>query len=98
MREIKFRAWDKTNKRWCSQSISLISHPDCAFIVKEDDIEIMQFTGLLDKNGREIYMGIDYLKRAVALIEDIELITDFPGIWHTSDCIKAMIRAWREGK
>ena len=55
MRVIKFRAWDNGQM--------LISRPDTYFglssffgILREDAI-IMQSTGLLDKNGREIYDG-----------------------------------------
>ncbi len=43
-REIKFRIWDKKNKQ-LGKTFSL-----------NTDI-IIQFTGLLDKNGKEIYEG-----------------------------------------
>lgn len=47
MREIKFRAWDGKTM-W--ESISDL----------DTDWTLMQFTGLKDKNGKEIYEG-DYL-------------------------------------
>jgi uncharacterized phage protein (TIGR01671 family) len=68
MREIKFRAWDKENKKmvlpialdnegrgirpgyqWWSANNNLLHAP------------VMQYTGLHDKNGKEIYEG-DILK------------------------------------
>ena len=61
-REIKFRAWDNQKKEWIPLSkfgirldglaISLDWHTNNpAFI------NLMQFTGLKDKNGSEIYEG-----------------------------------------
>jgi uncharacterized phage protein (TIGR01671 family) len=62
MRELKFRSWDKQGKYWLRESY---------FNIRLDDgrlqrngnigiiwgIEINQFTGLHDKNGKEIYEG-----------------------------------------
>ena len=59
-REIKFRAWLKTNKIMTEiDKIDFINN-EVAFGFYEgsiDAVELMQFTGLKDKNGKEIYEG-----------------------------------------
>lgn len=52
MRELKFRAWDLLDKKM----ISLAYFQQIPSNWKEVWV-LMQFTGLLDKNGREIYEG-----------------------------------------
>lgn len=59
MREIKFRAWDGKKMDYdCRDSLSIWN----GILVPEGDHVPMQFTGLKDKNGREIYEG-DLLRR-----------------------------------
>jgi len=56
MREIKFRAWNKIDKKMLP-SRTLQQLAVCDYCDTFDHLEIMQFTGLHDKNGNEIYEG-----------------------------------------
>ncbi len=52
MRTIKFRAWDKTNQKMFNPFTYVVTF---GFLTKDENTELMQFTGLTDKNGKEIY-------------------------------------------
>jgi YopX protein. len=59
MREIKFRAWDKTQVVMIENvKIDEIGHA-CWYSGSVCQVSpfVMQFTGLKDKNGKEIYEG-----------------------------------------
>ena len=65
MRELKFRAWDNDRKRYCVDKLHMYltidGKPHNFQNGGMDDIyTIEQFTGLHDKNGKEIYEG-DFL-------------------------------------
>ena len=56
MREIKFRAWD--GKRMFHESFcEYLNGYGCLFQQFEKPEALMQYTGLKDKNGKEIYEG-----------------------------------------
>ena len=52
-REIKFRVWDEKHNQWDTSPVTI--HP-AESVVKQGRV-IQQFTGLKDKNGKEIYEG-----------------------------------------
>jgi uncharacterized phage protein (TIGR01671 family) len=65
MREIKFRAWCPERKMMCKvlsinfekDTISVEFADGHGFTDKISSVVLMQFTGLLDKNGTPIYEG-----------------------------------------
>lgn len=97
-RQIKFRVWDKLGKHMYYAN----PHFSIDFLGKVhnlqngaagDDFELMQYTGLNDKNGKEIYegdivRGVDYCdyKYKIAIIE----ICTFGGICYCDPKIPNM--------
>lgn len=65
MREIKFKAWDKEFKQFSDMALNY----KIADINYYTDYEWMQYTGLKDKNGKEIYEGdiLEFSGNVVAL-------------------------------
>lgn len=57
MREIKFRAWDTHLNKMIPEKDGFYLGSVYSEIMGGDEYPLMQYTGLKDKNGREIYEG-----------------------------------------
>jgi YopX protein len=70
-RTIKFRAWDNVDYMSNPFTLQDIQEGKIQFT---SDCKVMQFTGLLDKNGKEIYEGdlISYDTNDLCIVEYVD--------------------------
>ena len=99
MREIKFRAWHKEKKLMLDVATiefredgtcegARCNHPLIHggnwYYYLDEDIKLIQYTGLKDKNGKEVYEG-DIVECYVDGIKEISKVEFFEGCF----CIRA---------
>lgn len=88
-RPIKFRAWDRVKKDWAFGYETLggfhLFGEMHIFgelrLERLKDLEVMQFTGLTDKNGKEIYEGDILMSKADTVPNEVIFRNGCFGVW-----------------
>ena len=110
MREIKFRAWLKKENKMVevkslhlgtrkiiygySETSQCYGNKSCSF----DDIELMQCTGIKDRNGKEIYDG-DIVKTNIDLMGIVRFDIGYYFEWITDSLVSMWnkdMKVWLE--
>lgn len=77
-REIKFRAWGKNSKEYLGSSSDGFNMEELSRLAGQfKDWELEQYTGLKDKNGKEIYEG--------DILETVDKAVRYIVVWDEDD-------------
>lgn len=95
MRDIKFRAWDIVNNKMLNNN-DLWDIPYNEIFINTPDqraLNIMHYTGLIDKNGKEIYEGdiVRHFKRDKEKLLKIEISPGYGVYAQEDDITKKLI-------
>ena len=100
MRKIKFRAWDKNRSE---SGMMLVNHTFQSIgitgLYNDDSLIWMEFTGLQDKHGVDIFAG-DVLR--INITNDNYPLYDFDGLYKVNICFRGVSfqfinLAWEDG-
>lgn len=93
MREIKFKVWNTHKKEWIVPAYTSFLDEGFGIAINANDI-LMQYTGLKDKNGKEIWEGdiildkdysekFHYMKKPKAYVVEFNrfISDDFQGLF-----------------